>query len=223
MKRRAFGALGLTVLAVVLTGCGGRSGEGIATPNITEPAPASSAKVYLPEGNHLSKSPNSKVTIVEFTDYQSSACKDAAVRLEELTKKYAGRINVQVRNFPVVEINPKSRIAAQAAEAVRMTDSNAYPAYSKILYSTQSEWSPLDWQAATDKFAEYAKQVHIDEKTFRDAVNSQKVKSAVERDENDAKSLQLPGTPALYLNGSRVSSGLSPAALNDEIDSLLSK
>lgn len=223
MKRRAFGALGLTVLVALVTGCGDRSGETEVTPNINEVAPESSAQVYLPEGNHLSKSQNSKVTVVQFTDYQCSYCKAAAPELEGLTKKYAGRINIQVRNFPMESQHYNSRVAAQAAEAVRLEDSNLYLPFSQSMFESQEEWAPLDRAAVIDKFVGYAKELRIDERKFRESIDSDKVKEIVQRDIDDSESLKLPGTPIMYLNGERLNPGVSIDSLSDEIDSLLSK
>ena len=73
-------------------------------------------KLLTSENSHKISAPDSKVTIVEFGDYQCPACASAYPIVKQLLTEYNGKINFVFRNFPL-SLHPNAQKAAQAAEA----------------------------------------------------------------------------------------------------------
>src|SRR6185503_18710109 len=60
---------------------------------------------------------NAPVKIIEFTDFQCSACGAMYPVLEEVLKSYGNRVYFEVRHFPLRAIHENAFQAAQAAAA----------------------------------------------------------------------------------------------------------
>src|SRR5437868_8562593 len=56
------------------------------------------------------------VTVVEYGDFECPNCKQAAPAVKLLLDRYAGRVRVAFRHFPLEEVHPHALHAAQAAE-----------------------------------------------------------------------------------------------------------
>ena len=57
------------------------------------------------------------VTIVEYGDFECPNCKQAAPAVKLLLKRFAGRVRLAFRHFPLEEVHPHALHAALAAEA----------------------------------------------------------------------------------------------------------
>lgn len=58
---------------------------------------------------------DAKVKIVEFTDYECPFCNRVVPTIDELKRKYEGKISIEVRNFPL-SFHKDAKKAAEAAE-----------------------------------------------------------------------------------------------------------
>lgn len=57
------------------------------------------------------------VTIVEYGDFECPNCKQAAPAVKLLVERFADRVRLVYRHFPLGEVHPHALLAAQAAEA----------------------------------------------------------------------------------------------------------
>lgn len=57
------------------------------------------------------------VTIVEYGDFECPNCKQAAPAVKLLLERFAGRVRLVFRHFPLEEVHPHALHAAMAAEA----------------------------------------------------------------------------------------------------------
>jgi protein-disulfide isomerase len=55
------------------------------------------------------------VVIVEFSDFQCPFCRNVEPTLKALLAKYAGRVSLAYRDFPLREMHPQAQLAAEAA------------------------------------------------------------------------------------------------------------
>ena len=223
MKRPALIALGLTATVLLTSGCGGRQAEQAAGENLNDPTNSSTSQVFLPDGNLISKSPSNKVVLVEFTDYQSPDAKVRNKDLSALASKYAGRITIEVRSAPREELYNNSRIAAQGAEAVRKQDQSRYQAFADLMFQNQDTWSKKSRSDVIETMVGYVNTLHLDEHQFRSDVDSKTIKGIVQKDMDDAKSLQIPDVPVIFLNGGRIAGTVTTSRIQSEVDSLLAK
>ena len=149
-----------------------------------------------------------KVTIVNFSDMECPACKIAHEQLDGLNNT-AG-VKTVLRYYPL-SIHKYGLISAKAVEAARVLGKGWEMA--DLLFSKQDEWS-ID-PKIEDKLASYAISLGLDEKTFRDKLNSAEVGAAVQQDVNLGNSLQLSGTPTIYVNGEQVAADFVVAKVNE--------
>ncbi|MBN1936483.1 MAG: peptidylprolyl isomerase [Anaerolineae bacterium] len=119
--------------------------------------------------------------------------------IKRLADAFPNELKVVYRHFPLTSIHNKAIISAEAAEAAGVQ--GKFWEMHDILYARQSEWSGLAEDQAKAKFAEYAKELGLDTKTFSDALNKGTYRPKVQQAYDDAVAIGLPGTPTLFING----------------------
>jgi protein-disulfide isomerase len=73
--------------------------------------------VVAPESEPAQGPADAPVTIVEFSDFQCPHCRQAQATLQQLLRRYAGKVRLVHRDFPVPQLHPGA-----AAEAARCAD-----------------------------------------------------------------------------------------------------
>src|SRR5438105_11520846 len=69
-----------------------------------------------PRDHNLGAS-HAPVTVVEYGDFECPNCKQAAPAVKLILERFAGRIRLVWRHFPLEEVHPHALLAAEAAEA----------------------------------------------------------------------------------------------------------
>ena len=140
-----------------------------------------------------------KVTVVNFSDIQCPSCKSAHSETAELFNM-PGVKNV-LRLFPLpASLHKYALISAKAVESAQLMGKGWEMV--NLMFDKQEAWSTVN--NPEDTFAEYAKSLGLDEKTFREKLNSAEVAKNVQTDADLAASLNLPGTPTIFVNGEQV-------------------
>jgi protein-disulfide isomerase len=135
---------------------------------------------------------NSAVTVVEFTDFQCSACGGMYPIVEEVLKSYGTRVHFVIRNFPLTTVHPNAFNAAQAAEAAKAQ--GKFWEYIDLMFKNQNA---LD----VDSLKKYATQVGLDRKRFDAELDSGKYIPIVRADLNDGDEYGVEATPTFFING----------------------
>ncbi len=135
---------------------------------------------------------NSPVTVVEFTDFQCSACGGMYPIVEEVLKSYGPRVHFVIRNYPLSTVHPNAFNAAQAAEAAKAQ--GKFWEYIDLMFKNQST---LD----VDSLKKYATQVGLDRKRFDAELDSGKYIPVVRSDINDGDEYGVSATPTFFING----------------------
>ena len=135
---------------------------------------------------------NSPVTVVEFTDFQCSACGGMYPIAEDVLKSYGTRVHFVIRNFPLTSVHPNAYNAAQAAEAAKAQ--GKFWEYIDLLFKNQNT---LD----RDSLKKYATQVGLDRKQFDAEFDSGKYEPAVRHDIEDGDGYGVEATPTFFING----------------------
>ena len=73
--------------------------------------------VAVSAADQILGSAHARVTIVEYGDFECPNCKQAAPAVKLLLKRFAGRVQLAFRHFPLEEVHPHALHAALAAEA----------------------------------------------------------------------------------------------------------
>ena len=136
------------------------------------------------ESDHIKWSPNNKIVLMEFSDFQCGGCASFAGALQALhaDKEFLDTVESNItfvyRHFPLDDIHPNARAASQAAEAAALQKA-FYPMHD-MLFARQSEWSELSDPFPT--FVEYATALELDIEKFTETYNSQAVKDSIAED-----------------------------------------
>ncbi|MGW3467939.1 DsbA family protein [Saccharopolyspora sp. NPDC000995] len=166
-----------------------------------------------PESNVLTSAPDSRVTVVEFLDYQCPACHQYYEALtKQVEKDYAGKITFVVRNFPL-NMHPLARPAAQAAEAAALQ--GKFNEMYHALYDNYDAWAlaadgqnvSTDEAKARGLFDQYAEQIGLDLDKFHQDMNSPQVNTKIDADAADGNKAGVQGTPTIFVNGKEFDAG----------------
>ncbi len=136
--------------------------------------------------------PNAAVTIIEFTDFQCSACGAMYPIVEDVLKSYGNRVRFVIRNFPLTQVHANAFHAAQAAEAAKAQ--GKFWEYIDFMFKNQTA---LD----TDSLKKYATQVGLDRKRFDAELETGKYEPVIRRDIEDGEVYGVEATPTFFING----------------------
>lgn len=174
------GVLGLALVALLAI-----PSLGIASPN-GQPATVS-GRATLGSGPQL----------VVFSDFQCPACARVAPILEQLANE--GSATLVYRYFPLNQIHPNADGAARAAEAARQ-QGRFWEVHDR-LFATQASWADLPPSQAAAYFEQLASEAGVDVAGWRQAMAA--AGDVVSADLAEAQQLKLPGTPSIFINGTR--------------------
>lgn len=134
---------------------------------------------------------NAPVTVVEFSDYECPACREAHRTVQRLKDIYAGKIRWVFKDFPL----SKHKMAEKAAEAARCAgDQGKFWEYQDILFSSKEG-------PDTDHLVGYARGIGLDENKFGACLNGGKHREDVIRSHNEGRDAGVGATPSFIING----------------------
>ncbi len=116
-----------------------------------------------------------------------------------LVDAYPEHVQVTYRHFPLNQIHDNAAKAAEASELAG--DQGKFWEYHDALYEDQREWSNLSGQEFDEFLIDMADDLGLDTDQFTADLESGKYNAYVSGMEQEAINLQLPGTPAVLLNG----------------------
>ncbi len=160
-------------------------------------------KIFVREDSH-SIAPNpAKVTIVEFGDYQCPTCAAVQPIVKELilrfTLKKSEQVNIVYRHFPLPR-HKNALISAEAAEAAG--EQGKFWEMHDKLYENQTQWAESN--NPLEIFVGYAKELELDTKQLKQAVESSKFAGKIQQDKNDGITLGVNSTPTFFINGKKL-------------------
>src|SRR5690349_20857309 len=108
------------------------------TPNPNEPS------LFAPVSlqDHIQGPANAYLTILEYSDFQCTACAAFAATLASIRQKHPQDIRIVYRSFPLITLNDKAALAMQAAEAAHL-QGKLWEMHD-LLFEKQADWIKLD-------------------------------------------------------------------------------
>ncbi len=162
--------------------------------NLKEP-PTFRAEVAI-DGAPFQGSIDAPVTIVEFSDFQCPFCKRVLPTLTELRSRYAGKVRLVFRDFPLDSIHPLARKAAEAARCAK--DQNKFWEYHDLLFDNAPKLS-------AERLTLYARQAGLNVPLFERCLSSGTHTAGVQKDVDEGIGLGVTGTPGFFINGRQLS------------------
>jgi len=137
---------------------------------------------------------NARVTIVEFADYQCPHCKAAATAMKGVVAKMKDKVRLIYLDFP---INPSGISLTVAHGAVCADEQKKFWEYHHLAFDKQSTLTK-------DSPAALAKELKLDEAAFSTCMGSARPAERVAKAKAEGERLGVQGTPAIYINGVRM-------------------
>lgn len=149
----------------------------------------------------------SKVVIVEFSDFGCPFCKEESYILKRIFNKYKDKIYFQYRHFPITELHPFAKLAAEASMCAN--DQGKFWDYHDLIFYNQAELN-------NDLVLNLAGDAGLDQELFNECVKSNKYSYIVDKDIADGKDRGVFATPTFFVNGKKVQ-GVVPFDVWDKI------
>jgi protein-disulfide isomerase len=140
---------------------------------------------------------NSKVTIVEFADFQCPHCAKASKVVKNVMKKYGSKVQLIYMDFP---INPSGISRKVAVGGVCADEQAKYWEYHHLAFSNQKELN----KESPEKFA---KTLGLNIEKFKKCFVSEKSSKKIAIAEAEAKRVGVQGTPTFFINGRKMHAG----------------
>jgi protein-disulfide isomerase len=203
----------LTVCTVLLTGVVVRR-EFVSPPPPPPPPPSDTAYVTdqwvaIKSAGHRSGPDDAPVTIVQFSDFECSACRVwNQVVFTELQAEFQNALMIVHRHWPL-PFHQHAYPAALASECA--ADQGRFAEYHDALYRHQAQLGQVRYEAIAAEVAV------PDSAAFAACIGTAERHPRVEADKAMAVSLKGRGTPLLVINGTVYPAGLSMDSLRGVI------
>ena len=148
--------------------------------------------IPVSEIDHVLGSPHARVTMVEYGDYQSTACKQASASVKQLLEQFDGQIRFAFRHLPLETQHPHALVAAEAAEAAGAQ--GKFWEMHDLLFAHQSH---LD----TKHLQGYAEQLQLDMPRFKAEMSDEIYLQRVREHISSARYSHVKSEPAFFING----------------------
>lgn len=160
------------------------------------------------------------VTIVKYSDLQCGACAAYDGIINPLLASYdESEVQYVYRHFPLRAIHPNADLAAQSLEAA--AELGEFEEMKTELFLNQAEWAELESQEAREIFIGYAEALDLDTDEFQELLDSDEVKSKVERDYQSGVAIGVSATPTFIVNGRLIENPSSQEEFRALIDAEL--
>lgn len=154
-------------------------------------------------GDHIKGNPDAPVKIIEYADYQCPLCATVNPLIEEMLKD-TDDLAIIFRYF-VPAYHTNGTAAAEAAEAAGLQ--GYWEPYSEKLFKEQDNWGYVSVTKRTSLFKQYFEEVTEgkgDLEKFEQDLESEEIAQKVRFDINVAKRVDIPGTPAFFVDGNYI-------------------
>ena len=158
--------------------------------------------------DHVRGDSGAPVTIIEYADFQCPYCQQMHATLLAATAE--GKIRWIYRNDPLTAIHPLASKEAEAAECAGQQ--GKFWAYADALFAARRR---IGLSSAPDQeLVSLAQGVDADPKDLQACLDSGRFAVAVKNAVREAESLQISGTPTIFVNGVRREGAMSYQELN---------
>ena len=144
--------------------------------------------------DHVAGPDDAPVTLVEYGDYECPHCGMAHPVVKRARRELGSQLRFVFRNFPLAEIHPHARLAAQAAEAAAAQ--GRFWEMHDMIFEHQDALEVED-------LVGYAKSLGLDAVKFARDLEAGTYAKRVRDDFRSGVRSGVNGTPTFFINGTR--------------------
>jgi protein-disulfide isomerase len=150
--------------------------------------------VLIPtQGSPVMGSPNARITLVEFSDFQCPYCSKAVAQINAILKAYPNDVKLIFKQYPL-DSHPAAAICAAAALAAH--NQGKFWELHDLMFANRAK-------LGRPAILAWAAQIGLDMKRFQQDLDSDAVKKSVRRDTADGDNAGVEATPTIFINGQR--------------------
>jgi len=142
--------------------------------------------------DHTQGPDHAHVTVVEYGDFECPNCKQAAPAVKLLLERFAERVRLVYRHFPLVEVHPHAMAAAEAAECAG-AQGQFWPMHD-LLFDNQLHLKPNHLHG-------YAERLRLDMARYTAETDDHVYLQRIREHQQSAHDSGVRGTPAFFVNG----------------------
>ena len=135
---------------------------------------------------------NAPITLITFSDYQCPYCIRSEKVLAEVLAKYPKDVRLNHRHFPLDQLHPFARPAAEAAMCA--DEQGHFWEFHDAIFA-------LSGNIDDKSFAAIGTQLGLDEKALATCISEHRFKDYVQQDAAAGDAAGVTGTPAYFING----------------------
>ncbi|WP_269928848.1 DsbA family protein [Kocuria massiliensis] len=166
----------------------------VETPSASSPEPVPTA-----EPPRVNEWHRGAPTVVLYIDYQSRYAADAYATFRAAGEELKGRMNLEVKNFPL-NVHGSSREVAYAMEAAQRL--GRFPDMAATVLEHRSRWRDLEGsEEVSEQLVRLASSIGMDPDLFRSGMHRPEVQGAVELQRQEAEALHIASAPAFAVDG----------------------
>lgn len=143
-------------------------------------------------------SPDAKVEITEYADFQCPACQTFDVLQFDVVKRQlvdSGIARYRYRDFPLDQIHPHARLASHAAACA--DEQGKFWEMKAAIYEGHGTWATS--RSAAGPFREYAGRVGVDLSKYDDCMSSKRYAGRIEASLQEGIKLGVGSTPTFMI------------------------
>lgn len=167
-------------------------------------------KPYISEKQLIRGSRSAPITIVEYSDFECPYCARGSKTIEQLKKKYPGKIRFVFKHLPL-SFHPNAMISAKYYEAISLQSPKKAFEFHDIVFANQSKI-----KQGEAYLTQISKKLGVNMKRLKKDLNSNLVKNKIDQDIKEANKFSFQGTPGYLLNGIPIK-GAYPASHFEKI------
>jgi len=212
---------GVGILTLIVVGAAAMIFGGTTPAAKKQVLAAKDQQILIRSDSYKLTAPGSKVTMVEFGDFECPACGEAYPDVKKLINAYKGKMTYVFREFPIPS-HKYGFLAAYAAEAAGAQ--GKFFEMEDKLYSNQNEWADETKDTnAMDYFVKYAQDLKLDVNKFKHDVENKTYDKRVQRDSKDGTKLGVEATPTFFINGEMIVGAIPYDQFKSKIDAILNQ
>ncbi|HVH83880.1 MAG TPA: thioredoxin domain-containing protein [Steroidobacteraceae bacterium] len=156
------------------------------------PLPGADLAVPVEASDHTLGPEHAPVVVVEYGDFECPTCKQAAPSVRLLLERFASRVRVAFRHFPLEQAHPHALAAAEAAESA--AEQGKFWEMHDLLFANQEH-------LAARHLNSYAERLGLDMARFTAEMDDHVYLQRIREQQDGARRSHVRSTPGFFVNG----------------------